>query len=126
MIHEKEKDLRVILDCDVLVCGGGIAGVAAAIAAAREGAKVVLTEREYALGGLATLGLITIYLPMCDGLGHQAEYGLVEELLREFFADYDKPVLMNIKSGHCKPMSTIPLGAVCEMDASAGKVCFRL
>lgn len=51
---------------------------------------------------------------------------LVEELLREFFADYDKPVLMNIKSGHCKPMSTIPLGAVCEMDASAGKVCFRL
>lgn len=82
MIREKEKDLRVILDCDVLVCGGGIAGVAAAIAAAREGAKVVLTEREYALGGLATLGLITIYLPMCDGLGHQAEYGLVEELLR--------------------------------------------
>lgn len=82
MIYEKGKQLPVILDCDVLVCGGGIAGIAAAIAAARNGAKVTLLEREYALGGLATLGLITIYLPMCDGLGHQAEYGLVEELLR--------------------------------------------
>lgn len=81
MINEKERNLEVILSCDVLVCGGGIAGIAAAIAAARNGVKVTLVEREYALGGLATLRLITIYLPMCDGLGHQAEYGLVEELL---------------------------------------------
>ncbi len=82
MIKEKERTLRVLRDCDVLVCGGGIAGVSAAIAAARNGARVTLLEREYGLGGLATLGLITIYLPMCDGLGHQAEYGIVEELLR--------------------------------------------
>ncbi|MEQ2456386.1 FAD-dependent oxidoreductase [Flavonifractor hominis] len=81
-IEEKGRMLRVLFDCDVLVCGGGIAGIAAAVAAARNGARVTLLEREYALGGLATLGLITIYLPMCDGLGHQAEYGLVEELLR--------------------------------------------
>lgn len=82
MINEKERNLNVLLNCDVLVCGGGIAGIAAAVAAARNGAKVTLVEREYILGGLATLGLVTIYLPMCDGLGHQAEYGLVEELLR--------------------------------------------
>ena len=82
MIFEEGRQLRVLKSCDVLVCGGGVAGVSAAIAAARNGAKVPLLEREYALGGLATLGLITIYLPMCDGLGHQAEYGLVEELLR--------------------------------------------
>lgn len=81
-INEQGRQLRILTDCDVLVCGGGIAGVSAAIAAARSGARVTLLEREYALGGLATLGLITIYLPMCDGLGHQAEYGLVEELLR--------------------------------------------
>ena len=58
------------------------AGVAAALAAARGGAKVLLLEREYALGGLATLGLITIYLPICDGMGRQVSFGLAEELLR--------------------------------------------
>ena len=38
----------------VIVAGGGIAGIAAALAAAREGADVLLIEREFLLGGLAT------------------------------------------------------------------------
>ena len=42
------------LTCDVLVIGGGAAGVAAAVAAGRAGAKVVLLERYGFLGGLAT------------------------------------------------------------------------
>lgn len=42
------------LSCDVLVIGGGAAGVAAATAAGRDGAKVVLLERYGFLGGLAT------------------------------------------------------------------------
>ena len=33
-------------DCDVLVAGGGVAGIAAALAAARQGAKVLLLEKE--------------------------------------------------------------------------------
>lgn len=66
----------------VIVAGGGIAGIAAALAAAREGADVLLIEREYLLGGLATLGLVTIYLPLCDGRGHQVSFGIAEELLR--------------------------------------------
>ena len=45
---------------DVIVAGGGIAGVAAALASARAGAKTLLLEKESALGGLATLGLIVI------------------------------------------------------------------
>ncbi len=68
--------------CDVCVCGGGIAGIAAALAARRGGANVLLLEREYMLGGLATAGLITIFLPLCDGMGHQVSFGLAEELLR--------------------------------------------
>lgn len=68
--------------CDVFVAGGGVAGIAAALAAAREGAKVILCEREYTLGGLATLGLITIYLPLCDGFGRQVSKGIADELLR--------------------------------------------
>lgn len=67
---------------DVIVCGGGTAGIAAALSAVRAGARTLLLEREYALGGLATLGLIVIYLPLCDGEGVQMSGGLAEELLK--------------------------------------------
>ncbi len=67
---------------DVAVCGGGFAGISAALAAAREGKRVVLFEKQYMLGGLGTAGLITIYLPLCDGMGHQVSFGIAEELLR--------------------------------------------
>lgn len=67
---------------EVVVCGGGIAGIAAALAATRSGAKTCLLEREYALGGLATLGLIVIYLPLCDGDGVKMSAGIAEELLK--------------------------------------------
>ena len=79
----------VAYECDVLVAGGGIAGVSAAVAAARQGAKVILLEKQFLLGGLATAGLITIYLPLCDGKGHQVSFGLAEELFR-----------LSIKYGH--------------------------
>lgn len=79
---EKERTLPVSDRCDVLVAGGGIAGISAALSAARGGANVILLEREYLLGGLATLGLITIYLPICDGMGRQVAFGNAEELLR--------------------------------------------
>ncbi len=68
--------------CDVLVCGGGVGGIAAALAAARSGKQVILSERCFLLGGLATAGLVTVYLPLCDGRGHQVSFGLAEELLR--------------------------------------------
>lgn len=44
--------------CDVLVLGGGAAGIAAAVTAARQGARVVLIERSGMLGGMATAALI--------------------------------------------------------------------
>ncbi len=69
-------------ECDVLVCGGGVAGVAAALAARRSGKKVILLEKSFILGGLATSGLVTIYLPLCDGMGRQVSFGLAEELLK--------------------------------------------
>lgn len=67
---------------DIAVCGGGFGGISAALAAAREGKKVILFEKEYVLGGLGTAGLVTMYLPLCDGVGHQVSFGIAEELLR--------------------------------------------
>ena len=67
---------------DVIVAGAGVAGVAAALECARAGLQTALVEKTVLLGGLATAGLINIYLPLCDGYGHQAIYGIAEELLR--------------------------------------------
>lgn len=66
--------------CDVLVAGGGFAGISAALAAARSGADVLLVEREYILGGLGTADIVTIYLTLCDGMGNQVSFGIAEEL----------------------------------------------
>ena len=81
-IEEQVKKIPVVADYDVIVVGGGVGGVAAAIASARNGAKTLLLERTYMLGGLGTAGLIAIYLPICDGNGRQVCYGIAEELLR--------------------------------------------
>ncbi len=75
-------ETKVTSECDVLVAGGGFAGISAALAAARQGKKVILLEKEYILGGLGTAGIVTIYLPLCDGYGHQVSYGIAEELFR--------------------------------------------
>ena len=53
-----EKKLPVLYDVDVCVVGGGPSGAAAAVNAARKGAKTVLVERGVALGGLAILGCV--------------------------------------------------------------------
>lgn len=81
-IFEEARTLEVRGDYDVVVAGGGFAGVAAAVSAARQGARTLLIEREYTLGGLGTLGQIVVYEPICDGLGHQVCFGLAEELLK--------------------------------------------
>jgi hypothetical protein len=52
------RDLAVLARCDVVVIGGGTAGAAAAIGAARRGAKTLVVEYLEGLGGLGTLGLI--------------------------------------------------------------------
>jgi len=51
----------VLAEADVVVCGGGTAGIAAAYCAARHGAKVILLERWPSLGGMATNALVNIW-----------------------------------------------------------------
>ncbi len=72
-----EQRLDVLADADVLVCGGGVGGIASAVTAARHGAKVVLLERFPTLGGMATNALVNGW--------HRSDrqkmviYGVVEE-----------------------------------------------
>ncbi len=68
-VLEPSRQLAVSGEYDVVVVGGGIAGVGAAIAAARNGCKTLLIERESSLGGLATVGLVNIPLDFLSGIG---------------------------------------------------------
>jgi hypothetical protein len=86
-ISEPARRLRVTGRYDVIVVGGGLAGVAAAVAAARTGVSVVLLDKAFGLGGLATLGQVTVWLPLCDGYGRQVTSGLSEEMLKLSVAD---------------------------------------
>ena len=64
----KKNTMPLNEEYDVIVCGGGPAGCAAAIAAAREGAKTLLLESGSMLGGMATKGLVNAFTPMSDGV----------------------------------------------------------
>ncbi|QDU62045.1 ribulose-1,5-biphosphate synthetase [Planctomycetes bacterium Pan216] len=61
-VTEPERQIPVNTDADVIVCGGGPAGVAAAIAAARTGAKVRLFELHGCLGGVWTSGALSFVI----------------------------------------------------------------
>ena len=78
MIYQKEINLKY--DVDVLVAGGGPAGVAAAITAARHGAKVFCAERAQCFGGMATLALVPAFMRFSDGINF-----LAGEIGREVF-----------------------------------------
>ncbi len=58
-ILEPEREIPVAAEVDVLVAGGGAAGLAAALAAARQGASTLLVERNAFLGGAATANLVS-------------------------------------------------------------------
>ena len=60
-LHVELGAFPVLEECDVLVAGGGTGGAPAGIAAARAGAKTIVTERLHSLGGVGTLGLIAKY-----------------------------------------------------------------
>ena len=78
---ESGREIPVYHRCDVLVVGGGPSGTAAAIAAARQGARVVLLERYNHLGGLSTGGLVIWIDRMTDWQGELVIQGIAKELM---------------------------------------------
>ncbi len=79
-ITEPARQLPVVAEADVIVAGGGPGGLPAAIAAARQGARVLLIERYGFLGGLATAGLVA---PILGHTASRSAEPVVEGLLRE-------------------------------------------
>lgn len=83
MIHEPARHTPILAEVDVLVAGGGMAGIGAAVAAARGGASVLLLERMAFLGGTATavtLGGFCGFLRAANGEMHRVIGGLWSEL----------------------------------------------
>jgi len=80
-ITEPARKTKVCRETEVLVVGGGPAGVAAAIAAARNGADTTLIERYNHLGGMATGGLVLLIPHMSAGTAEQEVGGVCQEIV---------------------------------------------
>ena len=76
-----QEKLRVEEKYDLIVCGGGVAGAAAALSGRRHGLRVLLLEKQCILGGLATGGLVNYWVPLCNGRGKYVIGGMARELL---------------------------------------------
>jgi FAD-dependent oxidoreductase family protein len=75
-----ERDVPVRHGVDVFVAGGGPAGAAAAVVAARQGRSVFLAEAHTCLGGMGTAGLVPAFMQFSDG-ENMCSAGLAEEIL---------------------------------------------
>jgi len=80
-VSEPAREINVIREVDVVVIGGGPGGTAAAVSAARAGAKTLLVERYGHLGGMATGGLVNIIPNLADIYGKQHIGGFCQELI---------------------------------------------
>jgi hypothetical protein len=76
--YQRKLDIRY--QPDVLVAGGGPSGIAAALAAARQGASVRLIEAHSCLGGMGTAGMVPAFMQFTDGVNFLAG-GIGEEVL---------------------------------------------
>ena len=82
--------------CDVMVCGGGPSGIAAAVSAARNGADTLLVERYGFLGGMATAGSVNPFMTRYAG-GVAIIEGVFDEIVQRLTAKgaYNRPRCWN-------------------------------
>lgn len=80
-IVDPAREIPVIATPDVLVTGAGPAGIGAAIAAARNGAKVLLVERYGFLGGNLTIAMVNPMFTFHDVHGRQVIRGIAGEIV---------------------------------------------
>tara|TARA_R110002095_G_scaffold168897_7_gene146658 strand:+ start:143 stop:1681 length:1539 start_codon:yes stop_codon:yes gene_type:complete len=80
VFHEAARNIPIVEEDEVIVCGGGPAGVAAALAAARSGAKTRLLEVNGCVGGVWTAGALTLIIDA------QNKPGIMREILQKLEA----------------------------------------
>lgn len=92
--------IPVKYDVDVFVAGGGPAGVAAAVAAARNGCSVYLAEGQGCLGGMGTAAMVPVFMQFSDGINMVAA-GIGEKILTRLRAaggtGYDNPYSIKLE-----------------------------
>lgn len=99
-MQEIKLQIKKEFSCDVLVVGGGPAGIAAAVASARNGADTILTELNGYLGGTGTAGMVNPFMTSYDTDGKtQIIRGIFDEIVRR----------MEERGGAIHP-SKVPLG----------------
>lgn len=130
----RKEDVRDSYSTELLVVGGGPAGVCAAVAAARMGVKVMLVEHGNCLGGMGTRGLVSPFMTCFDGDGEQMVIrGLFEEVVDRMVAiggaihpkdvRHTSPYSAWITAGHdhCTPFEAEAMKFVMDrMCAEAG------
>ncbi len=109
---KQPEQYPIAADADVLVCGGGSSGVAAAVSAARHGAKVVLLERLPSIGGMATNALVNYF--HCSDRTKKVILGLVEESVQR--AD---------KNGWLRPMDPVKRHETCTFEPEGMRIVWQ-
>ena len=82
------SNVKESYEADLLVVGGGPAGVCAAVSAARKGVKVLLIDNGNCLGGMGTKGLVGPFMTCYDAAGENMIIrGLFEEIVDRLIAE---------------------------------------
>ncbi len=122
--REESREIPIRYRAEVVVVGGGVAGVSAAIAAARTGADTLLVERYGALGGNLTIGLLEASMSFHDRKGKQIIAGIPEEIIQHLKAAGGTVGHVEDDVGYCgtvTPYDPEELKVVClEMTQEAG------
>ena len=105
----------VVKNYDVIIAGGGPAGIVAAIAAARNGAKTLLVERYGFLGGQSSASLVYPWMSFHDPQGHQVIQGIAQEIVARLMAMGGSP-------GHV-PDTIGYVSMFTPFDVEAFKIC---
>jgi ribulose 1,5-bisphosphate synthetase/thiazole synthase len=132
-LREGARDIPVLGEVDVLVCGGGPGGIGASVAAARTGAKTLLLERYGFLGGMATGGMVVPHFDsyLNDGINLEIVAGLDERKAwgaPHWKISYDPEVFkqvteeMLLKSGGDVLYHSMAVAAIMEDNTMRGVV----